>query len=196
MGTINITSTGASGKFTHSVSYTFPGTEAVGSLDPKHAILYIFARGFLAARLSATTSNAGATGTATWSGSVKTAFFSLCDECKLVEGTYTVMVEYVSPVDGYKSYKKVDSGSVVVSGPTGCSDCEDAPPDEGGGGGGEEAGGGASEYGEPDAGDSFPPRPRAPADPCLPPSFTAPTPSVPTPCSGGSGGTSSTPGFN
>jgi len=196
MGTINITSTGANGTFTHSVAYTIPGADAAGSADPKYARLYISARGFLVARLPPTTSNAGATGTATWSGSVKTASFAVCNECKFVEGIYEVLVEYVSPLDGYKSYRKVDSGSVIVSGPTGCKDCEDVPPDEGGGGGEEEGGGGASEYGEPDAGDSFPPRPRAPGDPCLPPSFTAPTPSVPTPCSGGSGGGSSTPGFN
>lgn len=200
MGVLNIKSNGRTGSLTFSVSYTPSGTSATGSLDPKFAFLYVRGRGGQVARLPAVSSSAGPTGTATFSSSnIDLKFLRDCSSCNFPTGSYNVVVEYTSPVDGYRYAKKVDTGSVVVSGPTGCTDCQDTPPDSGG----EPPSSSPPqppdppEYGAPDAGDSLPPRAAAPADPCLPPAFVAPAPSVPTPCSGGSGGGgSSTPGFN
>jgi hypothetical protein len=107
-----------------------------------------------------------------------------CGDCAWKGANYTVrLLEGAQALD--PSFKNIDSGSVTITGDLPCSDCggEDPPGPE------EPPPGEDDPFGDPsDDGDPLIPGPDEPPETCLPPSFTAPAPTVPTPCGGGTGG--------
>jgi hypothetical protein len=119
----------------------------------------------------------------TFSGTVsKTQAKNLynCASCQSVEGRYSVIAREGSiPLD--PPIKTLATGSVSLSGPPPCGECggsdpDPDPPPPGGGSGGD------NPYGPVDPGDDLVPLPPPPGSVCLPPSFVAPPPGVPTPC--------------
>jgi len=103
-----------------------------------------------------------------------------CKQCEPVAGRYVVfMNQGTKPLDPPSI--NIASGSVSLSGPPPCGDCggsdpDPEPPPPGGGGGGD------NPYGPADPGDDLVRLPLPPGSVCLPPSFVAPPPGVPTPC--------------
>jgi hypothetical protein len=198
MGNISVRSDGKNGSFNYSTSWTPTAADLaknnLRAFDASLARLWITGRGKSASSTLPVSSTNGSTLHMTWSSSgVDIGWLRDCGNCTFVDGTYAIRISYVG-LDGIQTTKLIESGTVSVSGTIGCKDCED-------GGGGEEpteepAEGQSDEYGPVSTGDDLPNFASLPAEPCLPASFVAPAPAVPTPCSGGSGGTSSTPGFN
>lgn len=111
-------------------------------------------------------------------------FAADCGECAWATGwTYTVWLTQGSfSLD--PPFKVLEEGAVTLSGDLPCSDCggedppEDPPPPP------EED----DPFGDRDPGDPPVAPPDEPLAPCLPPDFASPSPTVPTPCSGGVGG--------
>jgi hypothetical protein len=108
------------------------------------------------------------------------AAFYNCGACSSMAGDYQVMLfEGAQALD--PPQKVIEKGSFNVTGSPPCGDCggddpEPPPPPPGGGSGGD------SPYGAEPQSDEFVPPPPPPGSVCLPPSFVAPPPGVPTPC--------------
>lgn len=114
-------------------------------------------------------------------------WFASCADCAFSNGRFDVIGAPASGFAPDPPSPVIQSGSVSPSGSLPCGECggEAPPPDDpppGGGSGGDDP----FETGEDDILTSLP---QPPSDVCLPPSFSASGPSVPTPCGGGSGGT-------
>ena len=199
MGHISITSDGTKGSFNYSTSWTPTAADIAKSntksFDASRAKLWITGRGRSASATLPVSKTNGPPLHMTWSSSdVNIGWLRECDNCTFVDGTYAIRISYVGS-DGIQTAMVIESGTVSVTGTLGCEDCEGGSTGESGGAE-QPAEGGAEQYGPVSEGDDLPNFAALPAEPCLPPSFVAPAPAVPTPCSGGSGGGSSTPGFN
>jgi len=99
-----------------------------------------------------------------------------CAQCQGVEGRYSVILREGSiPLD--PPIKTIATGSVSLSGPPPCGECGGSDPDQ------DPPPEGDNAFGRVGPGDDLVPLPRPPSSVCLPPSFVAPPPGVPTPCS-------------
>lgn len=205
MGTINI-STGANGRGTFSYTVTYSPAGALTSRNPRYLRLWI--RGRRNIMIVPSSSQAGETGSATFSGTNQDlAWLRECSKCSWVPTTYRIETYYQDPVNGFVETQLIETGNVVISGPTGCSECEEGGPGQGPAGqsgteeeDGQSGGGGGGE--NPDYGPAppafnpeLPKQPDAPSAPCLPPPTVPPILRVPTPCSSGGGGGSGATGF-
>lgn len=112
--------------------------------------------------------------------------FGSCIDCAWKVGTYQVkLFEGAQALD--PSFKLIDSGSVTVTGMLPCPDCGgQAPPGPAPPPPGRDDPFGSAD----DEGDPLILGPDEPPEPCLPPSFIAEPPVVPTPCDGGGSGSS------
>lgn len=187
MGTAQITSTGRS---SGTLSYTTTIPASVGPLPYTNAVMYI--RGSAQVAVPATSGSSWQSNqpvTLVWNAPVNIQGFTKCESCEFDGGiTYQIVFRYSPPgsVNLYNQvFRSVESGTVQITGPVPCSDCEQngEKPDEDAEPQDEEP---VSPYGVASEGDPII-VPRAPtSDPCLPPQPTPSDPPVPTPCGGGS----------
>jgi hypothetical protein len=192
MGSINITRVGTGeanvkGRLSYTATFTFPDSKAEGSRDPRYAVLYIQEQdGRPVDAISPLSSVAGASGSATFSSDdVSIGRFRNCLNCEWVSGQYQIVIRYVSPINGLQTTYIAESGTVSVSGPLSCPDCDgdaDAPDGDAGGDGGDDDTGDAGDFGPNTPGDPLPPWPPRASAPCLPPPYTPPPVPVSTPC--------------
>lgn len=190
MGTAQITSTGRS---TATLTYTTTIPASKYPMSYTYAVMFIKGSSELSAMAtSGSVWQSGQPVTLNWNASINISSLTKCNLCEFDSGiTYQIGFRYNPPgTTGVinQTINIVESGSVTISGPVPCSDCEDngEKPDEDA----EDAAAPApapSPYGPPGASDPTISPPAPTSDPCLPPQPTPSSPPMPTPCGGGSG---------